>query len=218
MVKWKSKKMRTNLKWSNTSKLKKEGIVSFSIPAYKSKKLNFITCPNSGYCKSLCYALQGRYLFKNVINAREYNLKVSLQANFVNLAIKDLKRLKAKYIRLHDSGDFYSQKYLNNWFKIASNFPDKIFYAYTKSNNLDFSNLPSNFKIIFSYGSKSDNKIDTSKPHALIFKSKEQLEQANYIDCTNSDLLAINSVKIGLIYHGSKKLNDTTSKILNERK
>lgn len=201
------RKNRFNLKWSNTSKLKKDKIVSFSIPALK-------TCPNSGYCKSLCYALQGRYLFSNVIEAREYNFKASKKIAFVILAISDINRLKAKYVRLHDSGDFYSQKYLDNWIKIARAIPDKIFYAYTKSNDLDFSKLPANFKVIFSFGSKSDYRIDINKPHALIFKSKEQLEQANYIDCTDSDLKALGAIKIGLVYHGVKKLNDTTSKLL----
>ena len=58
-------------------------------------------------------------------------------------------------------------------------------------------------KIIFSEGSKTDNLINTSKHrHARIFKSKELLNAAGYIDASNNDLKAITSnKKVGLVYH-----------------
>jgi len=51
---------------------------------------------------------------------------------------------KDKYIRVHESGDFYSQEYLNKWIQIMKNCPDKSFLIYTQMYDLDYSNLPDN--------------------------------------------------------------------------
>ena len=109
------------------------------------------------------------------------------------------------HVRIHDSGDFYSIKYLSKWVQIANDNKDVIFYAYTKSIKFFINGLklPKNLKIIFSEGSKTDNLINTSKHrHARIFKSKELLNAAGYINASDNDLKAITSnKKVGLVYH-----------------
>jgi hypothetical protein len=201
-----------NLKWSfNNSKLGKDKIISFGLPAIK-------TCPNALKCKAICYATQGCYTFRVVQQAKEFNYKQSKQHSFRNKAILDLQRLKAKYIRIHDSGDFYNQKYLDSWIAISKCFPDKVFYAYTKSLHLDFSKLPSNFKIIQSYGGKLDHLIDTTKSHAKVFTSESEMNNAGYINGNESDMYAVNgTIKIGLVYHGTRKLTDNQKTMLRER-
>ena len=47
-------------------------------------------------------------------------------------------------IRIHESGDAYSQEYLNKWLEIATALPLVTFYMYTKSFMLDFSKRPKN--------------------------------------------------------------------------
>ena len=46
------------------------------------------------------------------------------------------------YIRIHSSGDFFAQYYIDFWRNIAKTFPEKRFYFYTKMESmLDFSSI-----------------------------------------------------------------------------
>jgi len=194
-----------NAKMRKTSLENKTKIFNFSIPAYKTKG-GKITCPFAKDCIKYCYAQKGNYTRFPIIQQlmeKKYNL--TKQNNFVELMTNEIKKKKAKYIRIHDSGDFYSIKYLNKWIQIAKDNKEVIFYAYTKSIKFFINGLklPKNLKIIFSEGSKTDNLINTKKHrHARIFKSKELLKEAGYIDASNNDLKAItDNKKVGLVYH-----------------
>jgi len=62
-------------------------------------------------------------------------------------------------IRIHSSGDFFSQAYFDAWLMVARQFPERTFYAYTKAlpfwvNRLTV--IPSNFKLVASYGGTHD--------------------------------------------------------------
>ena len=98
---------------------------------------------------------------------RFINSWASLQNNFISLINEDLKKYKLKYVRIHESGDFYNQDYLNKWFTIAKMNPEKIFYCYTKT-NLNFKNKPVNFKVIFSADKTTKQK------HLKAIKNKRQ--------------------------------------------
>lgn len=199
-----------NLKWSTAnSKLKKTGTVSFNLPAFRSAD-GFVVCPKAGGCATLCYARQGYYVMPQVAATREFNLaavRKSLKA-FTEAAVADLQsRPKWRTIRIHDSGDFFSQDYLNAWFKVVAAFPEKRFYAYTKSLHLDFSAAPANLQIIQSAGGIMDKQIDTAKSHSRIFATKADMKAAGYTDGNKTDQPAIDGVqRIGLVYHGTKNL------------
>lgn len=203
--------MKFNLKWSfGNSKLIKLDTVSFNIPAFRSAD-GFVCCPKAGACATLCYARQGRYILPNVSAAREYNLNIVRNnlSNFTGMAIEDLLKIRNTTVRVHDSGDFFSQAYMDCWFTIASAFPQKKFYAYTKSLHLDRSLQPQNFQIIQSVGGLMDDQIDTRKSHSRIFSSDYQRRKAGYCNGNTSDKPAIDGViKIGLVYHGVKNLKD----------
>jgi len=120
------------------------------------------------------------------------------------------KKGKIKAIRVHDSGDFYSPQYIDKWNEIAKAHPDMTFYAYTKSHHPklrerlnELEKLP-NFNIVQSFGSKWDHLIDPSKPHAVVFPSKELMDKAGYADAMETDLTAANkaNTKVGLYIHG----------------
>ncbi len=173
-------------------------IFKFSLPVLK-------TCPQAQDCKKFCYALKGHYnTFKESIKkAHNNNLEFSKSKQFCHSMVTEIHKRKIKIIRLHDCGDFYSQEYLKRWALIASFCDNTFFYAYTKSLHLNFENFLSlpNTKIIQSFGGKLDNRIDKRKPHSMVFDSIETLSNKHYIDCTQSDLLAIKSNRIGLILH-----------------
>ena len=194
-----------NLKMKKTSKENKTKIFNFSIPAYKTKG-GKVTCPFAKDCVKYCYAQKGNYKrFPIIQELMEKKYNISKQDNFVDLMTNEIIKKKAKYIRIHDSGDFYSIKYLLKWVDIANANKEVIFYAYTKSIKFfkGAVNIPKNLKIIFSEGSKTDNLINTLKDrHARIFKDVTTLLKAGYIDASNNDLKAITTnKKVGLVYH-----------------
>jgi DNA repair photolyase len=180
-------------------------IFNFSIPAYKTKS-GKVTCPFAAACVKYCYAQKGNYTrFPIVQELMEKKYEISKQNNFNSLMNEEIKKKKATHIRIHDSGDFYSVKYLAKWIQIAEYNKEVIFYAYTKSIKffIDGLLLPDNMKIIFSEGSKHDELINPKTDrHARIFKDIETLNASGYIDASTNDLQAItDNKKVGLIFH-----------------
>ena len=85
---------------------------------------------------------------------------------------------QANAVRIHMSGDFYSQDYFDMWLQICKENPSVEFWAYTKSitywvNRLD--SIPDNLTLTASRGGKQDQLIEE---HGLknveIIKTKEQ--------------------------------------------
>ena len=194
-----------NSKMKKTSLKNNAKIFNFSIPAYKTKS-GKVTCPFAAACVKYCYAQKGNYTrFPIVQELMEKKYEISKQNNFNSLMNAEIKKKKATHVRIHDSGDFYSVKYLQKWVQIAEFNPSIIFYAYTKSIKffVDGLLLPDNMKIIFSEGSKTDNLINAREHrHARIFKTSEELNAAGYIDASSNDLQAItDNKKVGLIFH-----------------
>lgn len=200
--------MKKYLSTSN-SKLKKDKIASWGIPAYKDAN-GELTCPMAGQCAKAegCYALQGTYKWSNVAKAYQDRYELSKSDNFINTIDSEIKASKSiKIIRLHDSGDFYNKKYLNDWLDIINKNPGIQFYTYTKMvsmfKGLD---LPGNFTVIYSYGGKQDHLIDPNVDrHSKVFSSHEEMMSAGYVDTTERDINAIGpNHRIGLVYHGAK--------------
>lgn len=128
----------------------------FNLPAGK-------TCPASTEdCRKWCYAKKAERIYPQVLPHRERNLDLTKDKEFVNIITQDLATINNwDTVRIHESGDFYNPSYHNNWFKIANNFPDKIFYAYTKTR---YGNIfkPKNFILIYSDDDK-DETIESLK-------------------------------------------------------
>lgn len=193
-------------------------VYNFGIPALKSASGEF-TCPNASKCAIGCYAKSGAYLFSNVAKAYEARYQMTLQANFSDLISEELTKIvknaktKTVYIRIHDSGDFYSLNYFNKWANVMARFPKVKFYAYTKmvSQFKAIKVLPQNFSLIFSYGGKEDNLIDTNLDrHSKVFESLELLQSSNYDNCSVDDLQVFTTKNVGLVYHGNKKFENTS--------
>ena len=199
----------------SNSKLKKDGIFQWSIPAYKAKvfldnKFQMVqTCPNAGVCLNFCYASSGNFVFKNVLISHHRNLNYILNSpkEFIQEATKEIQK-KIKILRIHDSGDFFSESYLNIWLKVIEENPNVQFYAYTKNIPLfrGLKSVPKNFTYVFSFGGNKDSEIDLNKDrYAKIFKSEESLTEHKFHNVSVSDMKASNKriKKIGLIAHGS---------------
>jgi hypothetical protein len=98
-------------------------------------------------------------------------------------------------VRIHDSGDFYSDEYLLAWMDVARATPDVLFYAYTKEITrlrMYAENAPENFRWLYSLGGREDHLIDRdTERHADVFPTTEAIVEAGYMDQSMSDLYAI---------------------------
>lgn len=126
------------------------------------------TCPGATeQCKKYCYAFKAERLYKQVMGFRQKNFAMSQRADFATRMIEQLKKLRVvRAVRIHESGDFYNQTYLNKWTAIAKACPEIIFTAYTKSLHLDFSafkRLPNT--ILFA-------SIDSTTPKFMLKKNR----------------------------------------------
>jgi hypothetical protein len=187
-------------------------VLSFGLPAdmdfTNSDGETVNTCPGAASCRAVCYAKQGRYAMESVARPRRNNLEESMKDSFVDSVLSALAR-KPSYnvVRVHDSGDYYSQEYFDKWVAIASARPDVIFYSYTKNHRLDMSNRPSNLRIVRSLGGRWDRLVNLEESHSRIFASHAAREAAGYANGNVNDVPAIEGMtRIGLVYHGTRKL------------
>lgn len=191
----------------------------------------FNCCPNALACGRVCYAKFGTYLFSNVRKRHLENLLMILdkpkewQIDMAGeLAHKRMRPTGipldidhdpqdewlhgwitngGKAVRIHDAGDFFNADYLQLWIDLAEEYEDIMFYAYTKEvAMLKQAVLPTNFRVIFSYGGKQDDMIDRQTDrHADVFPTIEALLEAKYYDQSDNDLLAVCAPnnKIGIV-------------------
>jgi len=198
-----------NSKLKTTSKALKVKVYNFGITAYKTSK-GKLTCPFADKCIKFCYAQKGAYIWSNVAKVFEERYEATKLHDFEYKMIEEITRKKVDYLRVHDSGDFYSTEYLYKWLWIANQLPKVKFYAYTNSIKMvkDAKNdLPNNFDFIFSDSGKQSHLIDTSKDrYTKIFKSKEDLLLNDFVDASKVDLYATkyfnpDNKKVGLVFH-----------------
>lgn len=197
----------TNRKLNYTGKLHKARIVNFNLPAG-------ITCPCRGECEKYCYAKTGNYTFSSTADSIMVHYLVSQHDEFTELMVRDLERLYSRamekglekfYVRLHDSGDFYSKEYLLKWVQIAQSLPHIMFYGYTKSISMVKSvALPANMVITFSHGSTEEYLISEDDRQAKVFPTAKDIPEG-WEDGSEDDLVMFNSKKIALVAHGAKK-------------
>ena len=195
-----------NSKLKKTSKVLGLRVFNFGIPAYKSSS-GKLTCPMADGCIKFCYAKKGAYIWSNVKPAFENRYELSKTDDFVDAMNNEIRKKKPDYVRVHDSGDYYSTAYLKKWIKIANDNPDVRFYSYT--NMIDMmlkASLPDNYDIIFSDSGKQKHLINERQHrHTKIFSSHSDLVSAGYIDASSTDLMATrwfnDTNKVGLVFH-----------------
>jgi len=195
-----------NSKLKRTSKKLGLRVFNFGIPAYKSAS-GKLTCPMADSCVKFCYAKKGAYIWSNVKPAFEKRYQLSKTDKFVEAMNAEIRKKKPDYVRVHDSGDYYSRAYLKKWIDIANSNPNVRFYSYT--NMIDMmlkASLPDNYDIIFSDSGKQKHLIDERKHrHTKIFSNYSDLIRGGYMDASSIDLMATRwfnkTNKVGLIFH-----------------
>ena len=110
------------LKYEN-AKLKNQLI--FTLPA--SKEVCGRECPG-------CYAMKAQVRFPKALEYRERMLGYTKDDTFEDTIVSEVQGNKKllKAVRVHESGEMYSQDYIDKWYRIAKRLPDIKFYAFTK--------------------------------------------------------------------------------------
>ena len=195
-----------NTKLKRTSKELGIRVFNFGIPAYKSAS-GKLTCPMADECVKFCYAKKGAYIWSNVKPAFERRYELTKLESFAGLMNDEIKRKRPDYVRVHDSGDYYSRAYLAKWIQVAIHNPSVRFYSYTNMvEMLKNAELPDNFDVIYSNSGKQKHMIDrTIDRHTDIFNNESDLARANYINASKIDLYATRwfskNHRVGLIFH-----------------
>jgi hypothetical protein len=150
----------------NNKKLGKK-VATFNLPSK-------VTCPGrTKECELICYAKKAEQCYKTALDSRKRNLKESKKKTFVSSALKELEKITM--VRVHESGDFYNQEYLDKWKEIWTNCPDTKFLAFTKSFHLDFGELPENVSIYCSIDSTTIKTPLEGLPKALTVMKRENV-------------------------------------------
>jgi hypothetical protein len=110
----------------------------FSLPSKTTRKQGLD-------CHSYCYAAKAEIQYPATKAVRLRNLAASRSPTFTVEVIDMLKTRRNKVVRVHESGDFYSIKYIRRWYLIAKMLPSYTFYAYTKRDDL-FIQIPDDWK------------------------------------------------------------------------
>ena len=195
-----------NGKLKKTSKLTGLRVYNFGIPAFQDED-GKRTCPFAGACAKFCYAQKGAYVWSNVSPAFQFRYLATKCDSFVDKMVAELVKKRVDILRVHDSGDYYSRKYIDKWMTIAKRLPNVRFYSYTKSIPLFLDlDIPDNYDIIFSEGGTRDDLIHYHHHrHARIFDDYEAMDKAGYVNAMESDLMATkwfnDSNKVGLVMH-----------------
>lgn len=108
------------------------------------------TCTNCATCAGTCYA-RFRYQYPNVKARWDRNLEMTQADNFVELSTVELHYKATPIVRAFESGDFYSDEFIDKMFDLAVANPQIKFYAYTKNKNALKLNALANWNVIYSF-------------------------------------------------------------------
>jgi len=116
---------------------------------------------------------------------------------------------KAKQVRIHAGGDFFSQHYFDAWLIVAEQRPDVRFWAFTKS--IPFwatriGDIPANLVLTASNGGKHDQLAkELNLRTATVFGSYEVAEESEMEIDENDRLAMQHGPSFALILNSKKK-------------
>lgn len=213
------------------SKISK-AIVTFSLPAGHScpfakeclSKANVLTgkIVDGKHCQFRCFAASQEALYPGVRNQRWHNFNLLKRAKTVEnmgTLIQESLPANAHHVRIHVSGDYFTEAYFLAWLNVALNNPTKSFYGYTKA--LPYvvkykKVIPSNFRLTCSKGGTHDHLIKqyNLKFAEVVLSVEEANEKGLRID--HDDGLAMYGDKsFALLIHGTQAKDSPASKALS---
>jgi hypothetical protein len=170
----------------------------------------------------------------NVRESRWYNWDLLRNVMYGNgnqaMLIADLIDLSLSFqpdlelIRVHESGDFWTENYMRAWFMAASRRPKQKFYAFTKSLGMWLALkdlIPSNFYLTASCGGTLDYLLtkhsDVFKRIAYVVYTEEEAK-ARDLEIDHDDSHCFGDKPFALLVHSSQRAGSEASKALSQRK
>lgn len=103
------------------------GVASFNLPAGP-------TCPGAtAICREICYAKSGRMILPQQKERYLANLKATLQEDFVDRMVQEIKTNGVSTIRIHAAGDVNTPGYARKWIAVKKRCPKVEMFLYTRS-------------------------------------------------------------------------------------
>lgn len=220
--------MTTLLKFGQGNGKLNPSIATFSLPAGWA-------CPGALACMAKANRLTGKIIdgksqsfrcfaasmekYPSVRNSRWHNfelLKGKSRRQMYEAICESLPN--SPIVRIHVSGDFFSEAYFLAWCDVARSFGQITFYAYTKSLPFWVANLsevPSNLRLVASEGGRFDYLI---KEHGLrsarVFLDPREAEVLGLaIDHDDSHAYDGNE-SFALLLHGTQRKGTVAAKAL----
>lgn len=185
---------------------------SFNLPAGH-------TCPCADICKAWvdretnvthhgknmlfeCFAVRPERQYKDTKALRWHNfdtIKSCKSVLEIMQALENSLPKRAKIIRIHCSGDFFSKRYFEAWVKVTENHPEIFFYGYTKVLPYVKAQKPDNFKLTYSQGGKMD-ALQTDEPYCKVVKNKAEALQYSIPVCCQALEDDIHAIKHGISF------------------
>ena len=175
--------------------------------------------------KFRCFSASQEVLFTNVYNSRKRNHDAIHELETSDAmadALCNALPKNAGIVRIHVSGDMFSNNYFLAWIKVAERNPNVLFYAYTKSLIYWIRNrerVPYNLVLTASYGGRNDHLIEEHNLRSakVVFSRQEAADLGLEID--NDDSHACDPTKanqdFALLIHGVQPKGSEAAKALN---
>lgn len=160
--------------------LTKNGVLSYGNRKLSKKiaifnLLAIVTCPICADCKDTCYAKKAQNGYPSAWDKRMMLTWLALTnlSLLESLICADLDKIvmgkahkDVKYVRIHESGDFWNQSYVDMWTRIIAKYPTLRFYFYTKTDSIfDFSKM---FALNNQKNDKRVNMVKSILPNGMI--------------------------------------------------
>jgi len=170
-----------------------------------------------------CFSASQEVQYTNVYNLRKHNFDLLRRTTSKDILLMDSLPKDAGIVRIHVAGDFFSPAYMQAWWLTASENPNTLFYAYTKSlrywiNVVNEMPILDNLVLTASYGGREDYLIDE---HNLRFSkvvySEQEAHDLNLAidhDDSHAAIPSLRNQSFALMLHGTQPKGSTAADAL----
>lgn len=177
------------------------------------------------HCRFRCFAASQESLYPSVRKSRWKNFAIitTLLKHSVESLINQIQASLPKgvvAVRIHVSGDYFSEKYFLAWLNVAYNNPATLFYGYTKATPYIVKYrkyFPNNFRLIASKGGTHDHLIykHNLKFAEVVYSPAEANARGLQIDHNDNLAMSASEQSFALLIHGSQPENSRASRAVS---
>ena len=141
-------------------------------------------CGNCKFCYESCYARKAYRMYPQTKAGWTKNGELAKRdpGTYFKLVRRFLNKKSPSFFRWHVSGDILNQAYADEMIRIAWDYPETKFLAFTKMHHLRFVALPSNLSIVLSMWPGMPEP-ESTLPKAWMQDGSETRVPADAIEC-----------------------------------